>query len=441
MSQQLGKLAVAALASILIAATPLPAPAAESPFVRPPELEHHVAFWIEIFTEHDKDQTIIHDGGDPSIRYETLMTQGMDDKDRSALVKDRRQHYAKTLEQLALKPESRWTAEEKQIASLFPQGTHVQRFLKAAGEVRSQRGIREQFVDGMKRSTRWKETIQGIFHGYGMPRELAALPHVESSFNPAALSKAGAAGVWQFTTGTGRRFMRIDRHVDERRDVYVSTHAAARYLKEAHDKLGSWPLAVTSYNHGVAGILRAKREVGSSDLARLIREYDGPAFGFASKNFYAEFLAAIEVAGNAERYFGAIETDPPEEVDRFLMPGPARIAGLARAFGTTQQELKALNPALNPPVLEGRLAIPQGVVVNIPRGRVADPSAAYAALSPEERRGTDNDRVYRVRSGDTLSGIARAHRVSMAALLEANGLGRSTRIYAGQRLTIPSGVN
>lgn len=441
MSQHSRISGIAAILWMAVMATPSPATPPESPFVRPPELEPYVTFWIEIFTQHDKDRTIIHHGGNPTIRYETLSTLGMAEKDRQELVKDRRQHYSKTLEQLALKPHERWTAEERLVAGLFPEGTPVSSYLEAAGEVRSQRGIREQFVDGLVRSGRWKRTIEEVFASYGIPKELAALPHVESSFNPAALSKAGAAGVWQFTAGTGRRFMRIDRHVDERRDVYVSTHAAARYLKEAHEKLGAWPLAVTSYNHGVAGILRAKQEVGSSDLARLIREYDGPAFGFASKNFYAEFLAAIEVAANAEKYFGPIALDPPEECDRFQLPGPARLEGLARACATTLGELRDLNPALNPPILEGRLAIPQGVVVNIPRGRVADPAAAYAALSPEERRGTDTATVYRVRSGDTLSGIARAHRVSMAALLDANGLGRSTKIYAGQRLNIPTGVN
>ena len=91
--------------------------------------------------------------------------------------------------------------------------------------------IREQFLDGLIRSGRWKQTIEGILVGYGVPTELAALPHVESSYNPAALSKAGAAGVWQFTRGTGSRYLRIDRYVDERRDVYVATHAAAQYLK------------------------------------------------------------------------------------------------------------------------------------------------------------------------------------------------------------------
>ncbi len=441
MSQHTRSTALAALLWALFAAPQAFAQAATSPFVRPPELEPHVAFWIEIFTRHDKDRTIIHDGGDPSIRYETLSTIGMTEKDRNDLVKARRQYYSKLLEQLALKPEGRWDSGERLVARLFPKGTKVERYLRAAAEVRSQRGIRDQFIDGLKRSGKWKSTIEEIFHGYGMPKELAALPHVESSFNPSALSKAGAAGIWQFTTGTGRRYMRIDRHVDERRDVYLSTHAAARYLHDAYRKLETWPLAVTSYNHGVDGILRARREVGSSDLGRLIREYDGPAFGFASKNFYAEFLAAVEVTSDTERYFGKIEIEAPERCDRFILPGPARLEGLAKAFGTDITELKGLNPALNPPVLEGRLAVPQGVVVNIPQGRVGDPGAAYASLTPEERRGTDDGEIYRVRSGDTLSGIARAHRVSIAALQEANGLGRKTRIYAGQRLTIPVGLD
>ena len=170
---------------------------------------------------------------------------------------------------------------------------------------------------------------------------------MESSYNPLALSKAGAAGVWQFTRGTGRRFMRIDRYVDERRDVYVATHAAAQYLKEAHAQLGSWASTVTSYNHGVDGILRAKRTVGTSDIGRLIREYDGPYFGFASKNFYAEFLAAVEVARDAEAHFGPLTQEPLEHVERFALPNMARFSSLAKAFATTEEELARLNPALS----------------------------------------------------------------------------------------------
>jgi len=411
-------------------------------FPRPAELEEHVQFWIEVFTEHDGDWTVIHDEDDPRIRYETVGTAGLNERARRDLVRERRVHYIKTLESLSMKPKERWSDEQKRVAALFPTGSGVSRFIDAAGKVRSQRGIRDQFRASVIRSGRWKETIEGILAAYGIPEEIAALPHIESSYRPDALSKAGAVGVWQFTSGTGKRFLRIDRYVDERRDVYLSTHAAARYLKEAHEKIGSWPLTITSYNHGVNGILRAQRELGTSDLVRLIREYDGPYFGFSSKNFYAEFLAALEVTGNVPSYFGALESDSLERVERFVLPEAARVDAIAKAFRTTTEEFCRLNPALLDPVVEGRLPAPAGSVLNVPAGRVEDLAAAFDSIPAAARRGgADPGEEYRVRAGDTLGSIARRHGVSVADLQEINGMGRSTQIKTGQRLLIPDGLN
>jgi membrane-bound lytic murein transglycosylase D len=438
MKQPVWTILILIWAIALGALVPVPAHGAESPFERPAEIEPLVSFWIDIYTKYDGTTTIIHDEDDPRIRYESMVTEGMTEAQRRTVVGERRVHYSKLLENLALKPREHWSEEEARVAALFGEGTGASRFLRAAGKVHSQRGINDQFRSGLKRSGRWKPTIEGILASYGIPSELAALPFVESAYNPSALSKAGAAGVWQFTRGTGRRFLRIDRYVDERRDVYVATHAAAQYLRDAHSQLGSWALTVTSYNHGVDGMMRAKRSLGTTDIGRLIREYDGPYFGFASKNFYAEFLAAVEVARNAETHFGPVAVEPLEQVERFILPTPARFASLAKAFGTTEEALAGLNPALSPEVIKGRWAAPAGAVINIAAGSIPDPAAAFASLSAADRRGTAEVRDYRVRSGDTLGDIARMHGVSVTALQLANGLGESTHIRAGQVLSIPS---
>lgn len=410
----------------------------EATFPCPAGLESLVDFWIEIFTRHDGDWSVIHDEIDPGIRYETVSTAGMTEKMRKDFLRERRVHFVKILENLALKSPERRTDEEARVAALFPPGTGATRFLEAASDVRSQRGIRDQFLAGVKRSGKWKPTIEGILAGYGIPKELAALPHIESSYRPDALSKAGALGVWQFTTGTGRRFMRIDRHVDERRDVYCATHAAAQYLKEAYGRLQSWPLTVTSYNHGVEGMLRAQREVGSNDITRLIDEYEGPYFGFASKNFYAEFLAALRVLDNLEAHFGPVEMEPLENIERFVLPGPVRVPSLATAFNISPEELQALNPAFGERIWKGTVSAPAGSIVNVPRGRVNDLAAAFADIPAMDRVTLmDAGGQYKVRSGDTLGSIARRHGVSVASLQALNGLGESTKIRAGQRLSIP----
>ncbi|MBD3162929.1 MAG: transglycosylase SLT domain-containing protein [Candidatus Eisenbacteria bacterium] len=416
---------------------PRPVGADEPVFPEPPDLVPLVDFWVEIFTERSRDWTVLHDRDDPDIRYETVHTGGMSESQRRTHLRNRRRHYAGLLENLAIKTEDRWTEAEGRIAAMFPESADTKRYLEAAGRIRSQRGIRDRFREGLVRSGRWHAAIERILASYEIPTELAVLPHVESSFNPYARSKAGAVGAWQFTAGTGKRYLRIDRHLDERHDIYVSTHAAARYLRDAHAKIGAWPLTVTAYNHGVNGVLRAQRELGTSDIGRMIREYDGPYFGFASKNFYAEFLAALRIARDPDAYFTNLAFEPEEEVDHFVLPSPSRFPALARAFGCDEEELRALNPALADRVVSGRWGAPAGAVINVPRDRVPDLAEAYLALPEGDRNVPIEPDRYRVRWGDTLSSIARKHGVSVADLQEFNGMGRSTRILAGQRIEIP----
>jgi membrane-bound lytic murein transglycosylase D len=176
------------------------------------------------------------------------------------------------------------------------------RLAGAAERVRSQRGLRERFRRGLEISARYEQHFRRIFRDAGLPEDLAYLPHVESSFQAAAKSSAGAVGIWQFTRAAAERYMTVNEIVDERLDPIAATRGAARYLRDAYNRLGSWPLALTSYNHGVNGMQRAKNLYGG-DLVRIIADYDHPQFGFASRNFYTEFLAARDIARQPERYF------------------------------------------------------------------------------------------------------------------------------------------
>src|SRR5438034_11530856 len=152
-------------------------------------------------------------------------------------------------------------------------------------------------------SGRYVHAFQEIFEKQGIPAEIALLPLVESSFENRALSNAGAAGIWQFTRGTGRLYLNVNRRLDERLDPLKATRAAARLLHDNYNALESWPLAITAYNHARAGMQRAQSEAGS-EIAKIIEQYRGPAFGYASMNFYSEFLAAVDVYNNYEQYFG-----------------------------------------------------------------------------------------------------------------------------------------
>ena len=140
------------------------------------------------------------------------------------------------------------------------------------------------------------------------------MPHVESSFDPYAYSKVGAAGLWQFMRSTGRRFLRIDAAVDERLDPYRATEAAAQLLSYNYRLLGSWPLAITAYNHGAEGMRRAREQLGTDDIVRIVRDYHSPTFGFASRNFYVSFLAALTVSRRIPKSISAACSAATESV-------------------------------------------------------------------------------------------------------------------------------
>jgi membrane-bound lytic murein transglycosylase D len=167
--------------------------------------------------------------------------------------------------------------------------------LRAADNIRVQQGLRQKVGEGLRRARKLLPRILAILREHKLPMELAALPMVESSYDPQAYSKAGAVGLWQFIRSTGKQYLTITRKRDDRRDPIRATEAAAHFLRHNYEALGSWPLAIIAYNHGREGILTARAAVGSSAIEEIIARYTGPRFGFASRNFYAEFLAALEV--------------------------------------------------------------------------------------------------------------------------------------------------
>jgi len=252
--------------------------------------------WPSVYAKYSTSQGVIHDSIALGVVYEVVDLEpdtGTAARERNSnRVKAARVKYEEILLRLAGgNPPA--NANEQRVAALFGPGGGPEAFGLAATRIRFQLGQKDRFLEGLIRSGAYLPQIREIIRSYGLPVELAYLPHVESSF--------GAAGIWQFTQETGKRFMTIDYAVDERRDPLRATHAAARLLKENHEKLGDWPLAVTAYNHGVNGMRRAKEAKG--DYPAIFREYESGLFKFASRNFYAEFLAACEVAENYRTYF------------------------------------------------------------------------------------------------------------------------------------------
>jgi hypothetical protein len=247
----------------------------------------------------------------------------------------------------------------------------------------TQQGVKERFRDGVVRSGRYVEEFRQIVKNAGVPEELALLPLVESSFENVR-SKAGAMGMWQFTRGTGKQYLKISSKVDERLDPIKSAKAAAQMLRENYNALGEWPIAITAYNHGRPGMMRAKREHGA-DLVTVINDYKGPVFGYASMNFYSEFLAAVEVYKNYPQYYGDLVLDQP------LRARPAAAVQVASAK-----------------------TAPAASKVTIPASTIDK---------------------YKVKPGDSLWVVAQRFGTSIRSLMELNNL-KESAIYAGQILLV-----
>src|SRR4030095_15306369 len=268
------------------------------------------------------------------------------------------------------------------------------------------------------------------------PTELAALPHVESSFNTYAYSKVGAAGMWQFMRGTGRRFLRIDAAVDERLDPYRATEAAASFLEQNYIVLGSWPLAVTAYNHGPGGMKRAQEQLGTSAIVTVVRKYNSRSFGFASRNFYVAFLAALEIDSDPDKFFGPIRRNPNDTSLVLQVPEFVPASRLATVLELDRDELRRLNPSLLPSVWRGARHVPRGFDLRVPN--TTDVDAVLGQLSGGEHYDAQvAETQHRVRSGESLSAIATRYGTSIAAIAELNNLDPPYRITAGQVLALP----
>ena len=278
-------LVVLSIAGLLGAAG---ASAADLPL--PSTLVPRVEFWKRVYSEVGTDGGLIHDTENLGVVYEVVRAPSS--RSLSSRAKKAKAKYRGILRKLAL-GRGNLSDEERRVLALFPKGVSKKTLAAAADRVRFQLGQANKFRDGIRRMGRWEGFIRRAMRERGVPEDLVALPHVESSYNPKAYSHAGASGLWQFMPGTARMFMRLDHVMDERRDPFIASVGAARLLRANYDKTGTWPLAITAYNHGAAGMSRAAS--GSSARATSAASWTATtAVPSASprSNFYSEFMAA-----------------------------------------------------------------------------------------------------------------------------------------------------
>jgi len=407
---------------------------------RPAGLEPDIGFWRSVFTEINTNQAFVHDNRKLGVIYETVeIPKGASASKRRRISETARKNYQQILNSLADGNRQGLTSNQKRVLALWPDDVTNAELRKAAGRLRFQQGLADRFYEGLIRSGRWREHILASLENAGVPAALVALPHVESSYNPVARSFVGAAGLWQFTRSTGRRFMQIDHVVDERRDPYLSSVAAASLLQYNYSILKSWPLAITAYNHGVAGMRRAVKKLGTDDIEVILRKFDGRTFGFASRNFYVAFLAANEVDDNIETYFGPVTMDRPRSESVIVLPDYMAVDTLENSFGISEDTLKQYNPALLSPVWSGTKYVPRGYELRIPdAGQDSEPTTVLASISADRRFTAQTpDLHHKIERGESLSVIAARYGTSVSELVAMNGLKSRHRIRAGQVLNLP----
>ncbi len=422
-------------------------------FPCPEEIHRRVDFWIQVFKGWGKEMAIFHDSAVPERVYLVLDTgHGCSGKVRKR-VKANVRAIRQSLEKLAAdvsKGRQIQDRRQRHLLGLFPSG-NSREIQRSAGNIRCQSGVRDSFIGGLKRFNRYVGMVDHILAENNLPKDIRYLPFVESSYNPAAYSRSGAAGMWQIMPATARSLgLELNAAFDERLDPEAATRAAARYLVDATGKLMAAsrarqpdiaretvnPFVITSYNYGVNGMRRAIRRIGPDYMA-VLNKYKSPSFQVAVKNFYASFLAARHVALNADRYFPKVKPVSGAREIQLVLERATSMDRIKGVFGLSDAQLKPLNRPLTRFIWNGWRLIPAGYRLSLPwRGHGWKREIAKLhAMAPE--KDVPGAGTYIVRKGDTACGIARALRVNCSLLIRANRLGKRALIRVGQQLTIP----
>ncbi len=420
-----------------------PARANPDQMPRPPALEPDVQFWIRVYSQVDTNAGFLHDQYNLGVVYDTVrFAPDASQSAREREVDAHRAAIAAALRRIAAAGDSPLSPEDQRIRDLWGAGVSPARLREAVDDIRFQLGQSDRFRAGLIRSGAWETHIAETLANRGLPAELAVLPHVESSFNPAAYSKVGAAGLWQFMRSTGRRYMRIDSSVDDRLDPFRATEAAAQLLAYNYRVLGTWPLALTAWNHGTAGMLRAKEQLGTDDIVTILRRYNGRTFGFASRNFYVSFLAALDIDHNPGKYFGAVQKQGEAKFQVVTVPGYVPMATLERVLSVRGDELRALNPALLRPVWDGQLRVPRDYHLRLPAADEQWTTELLAhQLNPRELyAGQPQPKRYKVHEGDTLARLADRYGVPIETLARMNRIRVSAALKVGRTINLPEGA-
>jgi membrane-bound lytic murein transglycosylase D len=413
-------------------------------FQIPQGLEPNVAFWVHVFGTYDKEQIIFYHEKDVGIVYSVLDLSDLSATDKqktsvSELIRFEKKRIKQMIQNISKAQKDselaeKLTDEEKRILSLW-KTQRKEKFSekKLTRALTYRRGYSHQFRKAIVKSGTYMEEMRRIFSEKGLPAELTMIPFIESSFHLIAYSHAKAAGIWQFIPTTGKRYLKIDEFVDERYDPILATHAAAAHLSHEYSFLKDWPATINAYNTGPGRMQKALQKFGN-DMAKIVKEFDYPGYGFDSRNYFPEFLAALHVYHNQEKYFGGeVPQMPPAQFEYIETDDETDVKALARLAFNDFRELADLNPGLRDDVLSGIKPLPKGYLLRVPSLRKSNVLAATKKIKIENRFASSHI----VQEGDTLLSVAKKYDVSAQDLAMENMMVDGGELKKGTVLKIP----
>lgn len=328
----------------------------DTAFAIPKGMEKQVQFWIDIYSKYSTSQGVIHDMDNVETIYEVV--------DLKDLKTDREK-------------QKKIDVVKKEIALRLNMDKATE------GRLRFQLGQKDRMQTAIFYSGRYLEDMEKIFREAKIPVQLTRLAFVESSFDIMARSKVGASGIWQIMPYTARPYRMISSSVDKRNHPLEATKLAAKLLRQNYSMLESWPLAVTGYNHGPTGVKKMTIEYKSKDLTHLIENVDSRrSFGFASRNFYACFMAVLQVEQNAGTYFGSIARSKPLDSQELKLPVAIKYKDIVRWFDGDSEKAQIFNPHLTALVTKRGYAIPKNTILAVPKEKY---NIALISLARKDR--------------------------------------------------------
>ena len=415
-------------------------------FEKPAAIAPNVAFWKKVYAEWRLDDIALHDEEDLGMVYRVVRVPKRGAKNELGQTRAQAITAAKgelitvlaRLQKAQPKSAEGLVGLEKDVYLALKDSKRADKYSRAK-HIRGQNGLYERFVQGYANSGLYERFISNELTRQGLPKELIGVAFVESLFYTTARSKVGAAGVWQFMSYTGREYMNLNDVVDERWDPILATEAAAKYLKQAKKELSTWPLAVTSYNYGRGGMKGLARGAGTNDFGVILAVSKNRRFGFAARNYYASFLAVLEILDEEESRFAGVQKRGSWSYDVIRTPFPLFSTQLVGTGLVDQATFEWLNPALSDDASRGRLPLPHGMSLRVPNGQGDAIVAKLNALPNAEKHKASRaaKAIHTANGKQSVKDIAKKYGVAAEVLAARTGIDVTAIPARGQKLAVP----